>query len=626
MDRSYYKKKITKYINKMNGGVCSTCPKYGFQQHLGECWHDAFSMILLYSDNISEQIQHVFDDNFDFDKCAEYAKINSPDYLLPLNIEPENYEEYVKLCKDYFNNMYLRYNNEKLKIFTKPKRDHRLRPSSMKGGILTRKDSINLTLACTYNSYKLYNINNVSKKNFKMREHGGNNTFDNINLCNFNYFILNYQNDQKYILSQQAYNLYILFKNGDNFTIASLRKLQYDLKNAIGISIGLINSITDKNMLQTTSAHAQCFFTCKSTHFFYDDNGINSSKDLYPDEYYKFANIDTEKIEQDTTEDSLKDYGDIIVKNIKKTFVEFNWKTYLSDKIDEIIDIIEKKSSNNELLFLKISDFYYGHSDKNTVGRKYLKYYNIISLNLIFKKELKSTNEVLYTNDIDIMNYTIYTNNRVYNTICKKIEMQQGNIIYFIMLLVMTKNIKFMIQLISKYVPDSNKQIVGNAVLNSLIMGNYIDIVSFFLDNYKNIQISISNLKYAIDEKNNKLLEIFIKSDKLNQDDIYIVVDKAITTHNVKTLEILMPLIDINKEDTYEYNYLYVAIKNNNVDAVKLLLERKDLNINKLNKYGNSNLDIAIEDNKIDIIQLLLTRSDLIISEKNKKWLESNNL
>ena len=118
----------------MNGGLCSTCPNYGFQQHNGECWHDSFSMLMLYSDELSEHIQNIFDK--DFDKCAEYAEIHSPKYLLPMNIEPENYKEYIKWCKDYFNNMYNRYNNEKLTIFfTKPKKDIRLRSPIINGGV-----------------------------------------------------------------------------------------------------------------------------------------------------------------------------------------------------------------------------------------------------------------------------------------------------------------------------------------------------------------------------------------------------------------------------------------------------------------------------------------------------------
>ena len=43
----FYKNKYLKYKQKyFNGGVCKNCAKVGFEQHRGECWHDAFSTIL----------------------------------------------------------------------------------------------------------------------------------------------------------------------------------------------------------------------------------------------------------------------------------------------------------------------------------------------------------------------------------------------------------------------------------------------------------------------------------------------------------------------------------------------------------------------------------------------------
>ena len=58
-----YKNKYLKYKSKylkLKGGVCDKCPKKGFVQHHGECWHDAFSMAILFSDDLSEDIQYSF--------------------------------------------------------------------------------------------------------------------------------------------------------------------------------------------------------------------------------------------------------------------------------------------------------------------------------------------------------------------------------------------------------------------------------------------------------------------------------------------------------------------------------------------------------------------------------------
>ena len=57
--RKYLKYK-QKYLNLKGGKLCDICPLKGFNQHSGECWHDSFSMVILFTDDLSDNIQKVF--------------------------------------------------------------------------------------------------------------------------------------------------------------------------------------------------------------------------------------------------------------------------------------------------------------------------------------------------------------------------------------------------------------------------------------------------------------------------------------------------------------------------------------------------------------------------------------
>ena len=69
MNNDYFKQKYLKYKQKyleLKGGA--HCPRLGFHQYTGQCWNDAFQMIILYSNEISEPIQKMF---------------NNPEFKLP---------------------------------------------------------------------------------------------------------------------------------------------------------------------------------------------------------------------------------------------------------------------------------------------------------------------------------------------------------------------------------------------------------------------------------------------------------------------------------------------------------------------------------------------------------------
>jgi hypothetical protein len=379
MDKKYYQKKILKYIKKMDGGTCRTCPKTGFHQHKGECWNDALSTILIYSDGISENIQEIFDSSFNFDDCVRYAKIHSPKYLLPINIEDEDYDKYVKYCKKYFNNIYKRYINEYKDIYTLRRR---------------RRNSENLSLNCIENSFEIYNINNSKSilYNEGMGGHGGEYIYYLTIISNFNYFMMNYKNKSSniYIIDHHKFNLpEICITN----KLSDLNFMKYLL--SLEQLSGIVINLSPINVFRTGSnLHAMSFFSCGNKQYFYDDNGITDEP---------------------------------VYKNFV-TFIEFNWREYLTTKINFIIDEITKNINDNNLdLYYLFSDFLFGHSTDNTIGRSYLEDYNIDSLLFIYKNRIDET--MKYDIHIkDIISYSIYTNNRTFELFFYFIDRNPDNI------------------------------------------------------------------------------------------------------------------------------------------------------------------------------------------------------
>ena len=182
------KRNIDSSKQTLKGGA--NCPMLGFYQHRGECWHDAMSMILLYSDELSEHFQTIFDNDFDVTDCIEYAKSDVPYFLMLINIEPKDYEMLYENARIYFSELYSRYMNEKLpikKIFKK---------ISDKSSITTlfRINSISETIGCTDTIYQITNTNLNPKyiREWKQYEHGGTIAHDITIISLFNYFLLNY--------------------------------------------------------------------------------------------------------------------------------------------------------------------------------------------------------------------------------------------------------------------------------------------------------------------------------------------------------------------------------------------------------------------------------------------------
>jgi hypothetical protein len=128
MNNEYYKMKYLKYkqkyINvkyKQIGGA--QCHRAGFNNHSGECSNDSFSMIMLYSNNLSEPIQELFNDVFldsygDWDPPNEWIEyiynFENNKHLLPPNIETrEDFNIFIDEGSNYIKQLFDRYHNDK---------------------------------------------------------------------------------------------------------------------------------------------------------------------------------------------------------------------------------------------------------------------------------------------------------------------------------------------------------------------------------------------------------------------------------------------------------------------------------------------------------------------------------
>ena len=175
-----YKTKYLKYKNKylqlknLNGGA--KCPNIGHHQHLGECWHDSYTMIMLYSDDIGNYLQHIFDlhqfANIDhlIKDLFSFGYENMPDYLLPFNIYKGNYRDrqmFEQTATSYIKNLYERYINEKREGI--PKERELFDPKK-----IYRQDSTVPSLTCTLDIYQIANYGNIKPSPFTIKKHGGN--------------------------------------------------------------------------------------------------------------------------------------------------------------------------------------------------------------------------------------------------------------------------------------------------------------------------------------------------------------------------------------------------------------------------------------------------------------------
>jgi ankyrin repeat protein len=334
-----YKKKyldLQEYLLKMNGGV--KCPIIGFHQHMGECWHDALSIMLLYCDGIGENAQKIFDatNGGELELEINGQKISKldilgdeiPQDLLPINFELDNQDDkkkFIKYAIQYITNLYSRYSND-----TKPMEKKLELELPLVLPHFTRQNSFFSSLFCIKNIYGIVNHNNDNEILYSSlgSKHGGHDihTISTLNL--FSYLLLNDPTiEKKYYLYSHEFNLEKIFNiyKSKKEVLSLITAIKNNIQKTDCIYISSMSHkkkryreeiykeyeeklIFDKQTseLDRTSGHAQCFFTCGGEEKYYDDNGVHRYRD--------------------------------ITKNDKdKLIIPFQWKKYLIDIIQEII-------------------------------------------------------------------------------------------------------------------------------------------------------------------------------------------------------------------------------------------------------------------------------------------------
>ncbi len=253
--KSKYLKYKLKYLNLKGGKSCDKCPKKGFIQHDGECWHDAFSMIILFSNDLSDEIQELFNSWLDNELLIDihFEKIFSDrtrDELLPCNIEILT-DELKDKIKSYIKQLFTRYKKEFL-YHAEIKDEIR---------VFLRQLSSDTSLMCIDNAFTILNTNMKKVANKYQREydksHGG--KIMDIFLLKS---LINYVFSKKQIIQMIEIDLELVIKN-KFVTLDTICKL-INKCNAI-----IINLTFNKN---DSTGHAISCFKCKDNEYVYDNN------------------------------------------------------------------------------------------------------------------------------------------------------------------------------------------------------------------------------------------------------------------------------------------------------------------------------------------------------------------
>jgi len=583
-----YKKKYLKYKQKylkLKGGrLCDICPTKGFNQHSGECWHDAFSMVMLFTDDLSDNIQNLFniwlqnesliDEYFVKTFLDESRKI-----LLPPNIYDLS-DELKDIIKTYIISLYERYKNEiqknKYLILEQEKRR------------LIRTHSMSMSLQCVNYSFELAKINHIYKEKY-----------DNKNLGGQTGYIYIIKSILNYIFSDNP-------NNNINMTEIGIHKFNFNktfIKHMIGISNCILINIHLNN-----SGHVISCFKCNDKFYIYDDNRGE-----------EYAN---EVIYSETDADRLNksDIDQNTVYSYARSIQEFDWKSHLlqifeSDNNDEIND--------NLKLFVKRFGTYistYNVTIESIVffypKNLSLEYYYDISLHINYsnEKSLKFWEQRLnyiidndipiYVNILGLIKYIIIQlDTNVRNNDAFK------NTVKHILIILLNK--------ISERRIDINETDILHISIDMSLDNNFIK----QLLSIPNINVNKPNFKsvypivYAITTENKEIIDLIInKSDfNINQQYIFGSILHALSDYE-SLQDIFKDLVENKRIDIF-------IVDQDNLTVIELMALNNNQNMfDYLYDYIIKNYDINIFNKKSYEQFILNINDDLDKTEEEKQY------
>ncbi len=608
-----YLKYKQKYINLKNiliGGSCEKCPIWGFQQHIGECWHDSLSTIMLFSDGICDIIQSIFKNDIEtiitqINKNIDENKI--PDYYLPFNIELSDKDFFKNEVNEYVRQLYFRYHNEykDIALIDELKDNIKKYP-------FFRQPSLDCSLDSIENIFNIVNINNNKPTKYLKDIHGGSTIHDLTVLSVINYCFMNYNRSTNLNENKYIYPFY-LDLGYNRLLVANFEKKQKEILEDYIKYIEYIISLLDTDILciaislinRTTKAgHAQAFIKCNGKLYFYDNNGVEKI-------HYKF----------------------------NKTLVEFNWKEYLKTKFLIIIQRIKDEMLTIELDKLDINTFYekflditkvvsgflMGHEDDVTFGYKMLE--NMYVDNLIFFKieneQNDITNELVYYKKFDQYLYDgtffTYNNKKIINHILSNINFNE-DCIYFDKIN-NNYNYKLMYEMFLKY-ENSVNVIINDYYYNALII--------YFLQNINESQIEdlLKISKYLIlhDLQNiNEKNKYFI--------DKYFIIKSNLKIYESRLIKYKKNNDIINTQKTQENINIHELQRSILLEIIKFIIEQKEYKINEpIEPYlenFETHYDLIKNKNILELIELFETNTrfnkDLINENKERLKLKKES-
>ena len=385
-----YLKYKQKYLELKGGKIC---PSLGFHQHIGECWHDSYITIMLYTDNISDTIQHIlenYEKSFEtlenlVEDILDFAEKNQNlQILLPLNIEANieanSYKKFKRYCKPYLLNLFNRYFNERIKL-----EKDLIAPKKGRKQVLVRQNSLKESLYCTSNIFNILKINNETPTKHNVITYGGLHESDSYFIsCTYNYYLMNYilphelktktieekQDLPQNFIGNQLFRFDELFDtstSSQNLKI-KLSEMRDSINKCDAIYIGLLsytsefnkgNFIPNENINRI--AHMVSMFTCDKKLYYYDDEGVEKYKLVGGTNGTEGTNgtgITVDSIHAtDIKEDYERAFGKgnfdvgaaVDSRDTRKSFVEFDWKKFFIDIINTIIITIRENQTKNVL-------------------------------------------------------------------------------------------------------------------------------------------------------------------------------------------------------------------------------------------------------------------------------------